>query len=145
MAPPKSRNIVVMVTAPNEDNALTIARALVEERLAACANLLGAIRSIYRWQDKVEDEREQLLVIKTRSHLFDALQSRVKQLHPYEVPEIIALPIDQGSKPYLDCPHQMEHTSRILPTAKQLPASSISKFADGNLSATSSPKSCDRQ
>ena len=102
MVPPKSRNIVVMVTAPNEDNALTIARALVEERLAACANLLGAIRSIYRWHDKVEDGREQLLVIKTRSHLFEALQSRVKQLHPYEVPEIIALPIDQGSKPYLD-------------------------------------------
>jgi len=102
MAVRKSRFIVVFVTTGDEENALAIGRALVEERLAACANLLGPIRSIYRWQDKVEDSPEHLLMIKTQAGRFSTLQARVKELHPYQVPEIIAVDIEQGSTQYLD-------------------------------------------
>lgn len=102
MAVSKNDCIVVFVTAANEQDAAAIGRALVEERLAACANLLGPIRSIYRWRDAVEDAPEHLIIIKTRASLFKALQARVKELHPYEVPEIIAVDIEKGSPPYLD-------------------------------------------
>ncbi len=94
--------VIVFVTAPDESTALSIGRALVEERLAACANLAGPIRSIYRWRGAVEDACEQLLLIKTRSKLFAALESRVKQLHPYDVPEIVAIEIQHGSPQYLE-------------------------------------------
>lgn len=93
---------VVMVTAASEEQALSIARALVEERLAACVNLVGSIRSIYRWQGAVHDDREQLMIIKTRASMLPAVERRVKELHSYEVPEVIALPIAAGSKPYLE-------------------------------------------
>jgi periplasmic divalent cation tolerance protein len=94
-------NIVVYVTAPGEDEAARIARALVEERLAACVNIIKDIRSIYRWEGKVEDEGEVLMVIKTREALFDALSGRVKELHPYSVPEVIAMPIVKGLESYI--------------------------------------------
>jgi periplasmic divalent cation tolerance protein len=93
--------IVVLVTASGEEEAAGIARALVGERLAACANVVREIRSIYRWQGKVEDEKEALLVIKTREALFEPLARRVKELHGYSVPEVIALPIVKGSEGYL--------------------------------------------
>ena len=102
MAAAKESYIVVFVTTTTEDNAAAMGRALVEERLAACANLIGPIRSIYRWQDVVEDGAELLLMIKTRSSLFPELETRIKELHPYEVPEIVAVNIDQGSAQYLD-------------------------------------------
>src|SRR5690348_16012004 len=102
MAVSKSACAVVFVTAGNQETAAAIGRALVEERLAACANLLGPIRSIYRWRGAVEDAGEHLLLIKTRASLFAALQARVKQLHPYEVPEIVALNIEKGLPSYLD-------------------------------------------
>lgn len=94
--------IVTLVTASSEEEALTIARALVEERLAACANIIPAIRSIYRWEGKICDEPECYLIIKTRESLFSALQERIQTLHTYDVPEIIALPIVEGSKAYFD-------------------------------------------
>jgi periplasmic divalent cation tolerance protein len=94
-------NIVVLVTAPSAEDAAKIARALVEERLAACANIVGDVRSIYRWEGKVEDDSEALMVIKTREELFDKLEKRVKELHSYSVPEVIALPIAKGSPEYL--------------------------------------------
>ncbi len=94
--------MVVLVTAPDEENAAMIGRTLVEERLAACANIVGAVRSIYRWKGEICDERECLLVIKTASEKFRELEKRVRSMHPYEVPEIIALEISEGSKPYLD-------------------------------------------
>lgn len=94
--------IVVLVTVPNEDMAATIAKALVEARLAACANLIKGIRSIYTWQGKVEDEQEVLMIIKTQMKLFDGLKAKVKEIHSYEVPEIIALPIAAGSEDYLN-------------------------------------------
>jgi len=94
--------LVVLVTAPAEEEAAAIGRALVEEGLAACVNLVGPIRSIYRWQAKVQDERECLLLIKTRAALYAAVEARVRALHSYDVPEIIAVQIDRGSAPYLD-------------------------------------------
>jgi len=102
MAVSKDSYAIVFVTTANEEDAAAIGRALVEERLAACANLVGPIRSIYRWRDAVEDASKHLLLIKTRASLFPALQARVKQLHPYEVPEIVAVEIKQGSPQYLD-------------------------------------------
>ena len=93
--------VVVLVTASSPDEAVNIAGALVEERLAACANVVGPIRSIYRWQDAVEDAEEHLLVIKARASDFVALEERVRELHGYDVPEVIALPLRTGSAPYL--------------------------------------------
>ena len=101
MAVRKSSDRIVFVTAANEESAAAIGRALVEERLAACANLVGPIRSIYRWKDNVEDATEHLLIIKTRASLYAALEKRVKELHSYEVPEIIAVKIESGSPEYL--------------------------------------------
>ncbi|MGI5861317.1 MAG: divalent-cation tolerance protein CutA [Myxococcales bacterium] len=93
--------LVVLVTAPSADKAVEIGRVLVEERLAACANLVSPIRSIYRWQGKVEDEAEALLLIKTRVDVFERLRERVVGLHEYSCPEIVALPIIRGHEPYL--------------------------------------------
>lgn len=96
------QNIVVFITAPDEDTAAKIANAVVGERLCACVNIVRGIRSIYRWQGKIEDESEVLMMAKTTGDKFEALRSRVKEMHPYSVPEIIALPIASGHGPYLD-------------------------------------------
>jgi len=93
--------LVVLVTAPSPEKAAEIARALVEERLAACGNVVPGLRSIYRWEGKVQDDAEALLVLKTTRGRFEALRDRVLALHPYEVPEVIALPVERGSDPYL--------------------------------------------
>ncbi len=93
--------IVVLITASDEDEAERIARALVEARLAGCVNIIKDIRSIYSWQGKIEDEKEVLMVAKTQKSLLDPLMGKVKELHSYTVPEIIALPIIQGSEDYL--------------------------------------------
>jgi periplasmic divalent cation tolerance protein len=122
MAAAKESDIVVFVTTSTEDNAAAIGRALVEERLAACANLVGPIRSIYRWQDLVEDGAELLLIIKTRSNLFPELETRIKELHPYEVPEIVAVNIEQGSAPYLD----WLHDSTLAPSVRKSRRSGVS-------------------
>ena len=95
------QEIVVFMTAPNEDEAAGIARALVEARLAACVNMVKNIRSVYSWQGNIEDEAEVLMIAKTRKDLFEALSEKVRELHSYEVPEIIALPIIAGSAEYL--------------------------------------------
>jgi periplasmic divalent cation tolerance protein len=92
---------LVLVTAPNQTDARAIARALVGDGLAACVNVLGPIRSIYRWRGDIEDEAEYLLLIKTRARLYARLERRVQELHSYEVPEVIALAIEAGSAPYL--------------------------------------------
>jgi periplasmic divalent cation tolerance protein len=93
--------VVVFVTAPAEE-APQLAKTLVEERLVACVNIVPELRSIYWWQGKVEDEPEVLCVMKTRGNLFESLRDRVRELHSYEVEEIIALPILAGNLPYLD-------------------------------------------
>jgi periplasmic divalent cation tolerance protein len=93
--------VVVLVTCGSEEEAVKIAGTLVEERLAACANLISPIRSIYRWEGKVWDEKEWLLIIKTRRERFEELEKRVKSLHSYSVPEVIAIPVSEGSASYL--------------------------------------------
>jgi periplasmic divalent cation tolerance protein len=94
--------IVVLVTVPSREVGEALAEALVGDGLAACVNLLGEMRSIYRWQGKIEREPEQLCVIKTTREVFATLRARVVALHPYEVPEVIALPIVDGHAPYLE-------------------------------------------
>jgi len=93
--------IVVLVTAPTAERAAELARAVVEERLAACGNVLPGVRSIYRWEGKVQDDAEALLVLKTTRARFEPLRERILALHPYAVPEVIALPVVAGSAPYL--------------------------------------------
>ena len=99
--------IVVFVTCGSEEEALKIAHALVEGHLAACASLVAPLRSIYRWEGKVWDEKEWLLIIKTEKHRFEALEKRVKSLHSYSVPEIVSLPIMEGSPSYLNWLEEM--------------------------------------
>jgi periplasmic divalent cation tolerance protein len=94
--------VVVLVTVGSRAAGEEIARRLVEERLAACVNVVGPIRSIYVWEGRTAEDDEHLLVIKSRRGLFDALAARVKALHSYEVPEVIALPVLAGAAPYLE-------------------------------------------
>lgn len=93
--------VVVLVTVPSADVGARIAAAIVPERLAACVNILPGLRSVFLWQGRVEDEAEVLLLIKTRSDRLPALEARVRALHPYSVPELIALPVVAGHEPYL--------------------------------------------
>ncbi len=94
--------IVVLVTCGSEEEALKIAKALVEEHLGACVNLVSPVRSIYRWEGEVRDEKEWLLIIKTQKQRLEELERKVKALHSYSVPEIISLPITEGSSAYLN-------------------------------------------
>jgi periplasmic divalent cation tolerance protein len=94
--------IIVLVTCGSAKEAGRIARSLVEQRLAACVNILNVpVRSIYRWKGKVDSARELLLVIKSSRRQFARLERAIKKLHSYDVPEIIALPIERGSREYL--------------------------------------------
>jgi len=93
--------IVILIAAPCEDDAAIMAREIVETGLAGCVNIVNGARSIYRWEGKTEDHTEVLMIVKTRRDLFDALMKRVKELHSYSVPEIIALPVLEGAEDYL--------------------------------------------
>lgn len=93
---------VCLVTAPSREKAVELAKALVGEKLAACANLVPGVRSIYAWEGAVHDEEEVLLVLKTKAERFEALRARVVQLHPYTVPEVLRLDVAEGHGPYLD-------------------------------------------
>lgn len=97
--------LLVLCTCPDSDTAGSIARTLVEERLAACVNRVPGLTSVYRWQGVIREEGEVLLLIKTTAWRFDALRARLVELHPYEVPEVIALDIAAGHAPYLDWLH----------------------------------------
>jgi periplasmic divalent cation tolerance protein len=94
--------IVVLSTCKSAEEAAQIARALVEKKLAACVNVMPAVRSFYRWKGVIEDEQESLLVIKSSRGLFDQLRVEIEKLHSYEVPEVIAVPIVDGSEGYLE-------------------------------------------
>jgi periplasmic divalent cation tolerance protein len=96
-----TNEVVVFITAPTDEEAALIAKSLVESKLAACVNIIRGIRSIYSWQGRIEDDTEVLMIAKTRQELFESLSSRVKELHSYDVPEVIALPILEGSEDYL--------------------------------------------
>lgn len=94
-------HIAVLVTASSAEEAARIGQTLVHERLAACANLVPSIASVYWWQGTVEEAGEALLVLKTREDLLEAILRRVRELHSYTVPEVIALPIQGGNPDYL--------------------------------------------
>jgi periplasmic divalent cation tolerance protein len=94
--------LVVLSTLPNPEKAAEIARILVEEQLAACVNLVPNIRSVYRWQGAVVDETETLAIIKTTRPGYDALARRLVELHPYDVPEVLALPLVGGHFDYVE-------------------------------------------
>jgi periplasmic divalent cation tolerance protein len=96
-----SQELVVLVTTASKDQAVTIANALVSERLAACVNIIERIESVYRWEGKIVQDSESLLVIKTTDGRYDDLERRVKQLHSYSTPEVIAIKIERGSSEYL--------------------------------------------
>lgn len=104
--------IVVLVTTVNMAEAETIAKTLVFEKLAACVNIVDKVRSIYYWEGKVHDESEYLLVIKSTSENFDMVEKRIKELHSYEVPEIIALSIVKGSQDYLNWLSENTHQAK---------------------------------
>jgi periplasmic divalent cation tolerance protein len=92
---------VVLTTEANHDEAVRLGRTLVEERLAACATLVPAVESIYRWEGKIESSAETLLVLKTASDRVSALADRLRQLHSYQTPEFLVLEVEAGSHPYL--------------------------------------------
>jgi periplasmic divalent cation tolerance protein len=92
---------LIFSTVSNEEQAVSIARTLVSEQLVACVNITGPIRSIYRWRDSINDDREYLLLIKTRSSLYAKVEKRIRELHSYELAEVISVNIDRGSPPYL--------------------------------------------
>ncbi len=94
--------ILVLCNCPDEINAMLIAEALVAERLAACVNRIPGIASTYRWRGQIQHDTENLLVIKTTRDRFEALRERILALHPYELPEVIAVDIAAGHTPYLD-------------------------------------------
>ena len=101
MADAETTARVVLTTAPDAETGALIARALVEERLAACVNVIPGVRSIYRWGGEIQDDPEVLLIVKTRAERCEALAARIQDLHPYDVAEVLVLPALGGSTPYL--------------------------------------------
>jgi periplasmic divalent cation tolerance protein len=99
---PHTDAIVVLTTLASEEEAVKLVRALLERRLVACGTVLPAARSLYRWQSKVADEREVVVMLKTRSARLESLQSAFDELHPYKVPELLALPVSSGLSKYLE-------------------------------------------
>jgi len=97
----RNEYILVITTVPDEATAGKIAQQVVQSRLAACASISSSVRSFYWWENKIAQDKEFMLFIKTRTAHYSALEEKIKQIHPYQVPEIIALPIIQGIQSYL--------------------------------------------
>ncbi len=98
---------VVLITTPSLDNAQQLARILVSEHLAACCNVVPAVYSYFSWKDALHEAQEALLILKTHRDHLEALQQRVSELHPYDVPEIIALPLEASAEPYWSWLHEV--------------------------------------
>ena len=96
-----TEHIVALSTLGSEEEAVRLARTLVERRLVACVNVLPGVRSLYRWEGRVADDREVLLIMKTRTERYEALSAAIEELHPYDVPELISVPLHGGSAGYL--------------------------------------------
>ena len=96
-----AEHILAVTTAGDEETAADLARALVERRIVACVNIVPRVRSVYRWQGAIEDEAECVLLMKTRADRYEDLASALAELHPYDVPELIVVPIEKGSAAYL--------------------------------------------
>jgi periplasmic divalent cation tolerance protein len=99
------RYVICFVTVDTPENAVKIASSLLEEKIVACVNIIDSIRSLYWWEGKIFDEKEVLLIIKTRMILFESLKKRVKELHSYEIPEIVCLEIKNALPEYLQWIH----------------------------------------
>ena len=100
---PETEFCVAMITAPSEEAARTISADLLGKKLAACVNLIPSVRSFYNWKGEICDDQEVLMIVKCRSDIFnERLVPAVKKIHPYEVPEIISLPVIKGSQEYLN-------------------------------------------
>ena len=97
-----TKSILVFCTFPNSASVKSTAESLVNEKLAACVNIIPDVQSIFRWQGKVDNANENVLVIKTKDSLYSELEKRIQELHPYELPEIISVSIDNGLPEYLD-------------------------------------------
>lgn len=93
--------VIVLTTVGADADAAELARTLIEQRLVACVNIIGGVTSVYRWKDGVEQDDEQLLVMKTTKDLLAALEARLRELHPYELPEFVVVPVSGGSEAYL--------------------------------------------
>jgi periplasmic divalent cation tolerance protein len=94
--------IVVMITTPNKEDATKIVRSLLRKRLIACANIVGPVSSVFWWKGKIEEENEFLVLMKSHKNLFERISEKITKIHSYDVPEIIALSLREGSQPYLD-------------------------------------------
>ncbi len=92
---------IVLCTCPDKDTAETIARLLVNDKLAACVNILPGVTSVYRWHEQIESAQEHLLLIKANKSLYQTIEKTIKKHHPYELPEIIAVPVENGLPEYL--------------------------------------------
>lgn len=101
MSPGETRARVILMTAPDREVAVRLSRGLVEEGLAACANIVPGVTSIFRWEGEVETADEVMVVLKTRIERVEALVERVVELHPYDVPEFLSLPVESGHHPYV--------------------------------------------
>jgi periplasmic divalent cation tolerance protein len=99
---PHTDAMVVLTTVSSDEEAVTLVRELLDRRLIACGTLLAGARSLYRWQGKVADEHEVVVLLKTRSARLDSLRGAFSELHPYKVPELLALPVEAGLEKYLD-------------------------------------------
>jgi len=95
------KDVVIFITSGSDEEANRLARTLVEEKLAACVNILSGVESLYWWKGKIESSKERMLVVKTQGKMVRRVVKRVKEIHSYEVPEIIALPIVEGNRDYL--------------------------------------------
>lgn len=98
----KEEYIQVFTTFGNKLDAEKSAKILIEKRLAGCVQIIGPVSSTYRWKNKIEEEKEWLCIIKSKRFLYNELEEAIKELHSYEIPEIIAIPVVEGSKEYLD-------------------------------------------
>ena len=107
-----SHYIVVVVTTSTKREATKIIQSLLKERLIACANIIGPISSLFWWEDKIDEATEFLILMKSHSKLFDKLSKKVKEIHSYEVPEILALPILKGSSSYLNWLEETLHSEK---------------------------------
>jgi periplasmic divalent cation tolerance protein len=108
--------LLVLTNLPDDASARTLAEALVAERLAACVNILAPCRSVYRWEGKIEDAAEVPLLIKTSAGRYAALEAAIRARHPYELPEIVAVPIERGLPAYLDWVEQETTAETTGPT-----------------------------
>lgn len=95
-------SIVILCTTNSQESALNIAQTLVKNKLCACVNIIPKVYSVYSWKDKIETDEEYLMLIKTKKDLFEKVNNKIQEIHPYEVPEVISLDITEGSKSYLD-------------------------------------------